>query len=327
MRPERTLRLATRGSRLALWQADHVAFRLRALDPGARVERVVLQTTGDRCRDSSLQAVGERGLFTGELERALADGSVDLAVHSLKDLPTQLPSELGLAAVLEREDPRDALVAKPLVGLRQLPRGASVGTSSLRRRSQLLALRPDLDVRDLRGNVPTRLQRLDHGDFDALVLARAGLLRLGLDRRVSEVLEPATMLPAAGQGALALQARQHDRSLLELLGRLDHTPTRLATAAERALLARLEGGCQVPVGTLATFTGDVLTLDAFVGDLDGSQVVRERSAAAVGNEQEALALGVSVAERLIDRGAGPILARLREALAERAAAGIVWEEA
>lgn len=327
MRPEGTLRLATRGSRLALRQAAHVAFRLQALEPELRVERVVLQTTGDRSRDRALQSTEERGLFTRELERALLDGSVDLAVHSLKDLPTQLPPELGLAAVLEREDPRDALVARPLVGLRELPSGARLGTSSLRRRSQLLALRRDLDVRDLRGNVPTRLQRFDRGDFDAVLLARAGLLRLGLDRRVSEVLEPATMLPAPGQGALAVQARQHDRRLVELLARLDHAPTRLATAAERALLARLEGGCQVPVGALASFAGDVLTLDAFVGDLDGSQAVRERAAAPVRSEDEAVALGENVADRLIARGAGPILARLRAAVAERAAAGVLWQEA
>lgn len=322
MRPERTLRLATRGSRLALWQADHVTSLLQASEPVLRVERVVLQTAGDRSRDRALHSVGEQGLFTRELERALMDGSVDLAVHSLKDLPTQLPSELGLAAVLEREDPRDALVAKPLVGLRELPSGARVGTSSLRRRSQLLALRGDLDVRDLRGNVPTRLQRLERGDFDAVVLARAGLLRLGLDRRASEVLEAATLLPAAGQGALALQARRGDRDLVERLGRLDHSPTRLATAAERALLARLEGGCQVPVGALATFAGDRLTLDAFVGDVDGSQVVRERGVSEAKDEQQALALGEQVAEQLLARGAGPILARLREAVAERAAAGV-----
>jgi hydroxymethylbilane synthase len=325
--PDRVLRLATRGSRLALWQAEHVAERLRTAQPNLRVERVVLGTTGDRVRDRALSAVGERGLFTRELEQALCDRRVDVAVHSLKDLPTQFAAGLVLGAVLEREDPRDALLSRSGDGLQELPRGARIGTSSLRRRSQLLAARPDLEVRDLRGNLPTRIARLDHGDFDAIVLARAGLVRLRLAGRISEVLDARVMLPAVGQGALAVQCRADDERAKALLGGLDHAPTRLATAAERALLARLESGCQVPAGALARFAGESLTLDAYVGDVDGSAGVRKRGAAAAADERAARALGVAVAEALLEAGAQPILSRLREAVSERAAAGALWEEA
>jgi hydroxymethylbilane synthase len=323
---DRVLRLATRGSRLALWQADHVAERLRAAQPDVRVERVVLTTTGDRIRDRALSAVGERGLFTRELEQALCERRVDVAVHSLKDVPTQFPAGLTLGAVLEREDARDALLSRGS-GLRALPRAARIGTSSLRRRSQLLAARPDLDVRDLRGNLPTRIARLDQGDFDAIVLARAGLLRLQLGDRIDEVLDTSVMLPAVGQGALAVQCRGDDELARGLLAQLDHAPTRLSTAAERALLARLEGGCQVPVGALASFSGESLSLDAYVGDVDGSAGLRRRGSAAVADEGAARALGVRVAEELLAAGARPILARLREAVSERAAAGVLWEEA
>ena len=318
------MRLATRGSRLALWQAEHVASRLRALAPGTAVELVAVRTAGD-ARTAAARVA--RGLFTNELERALQEGAADLAVHSLKDLPTRMAPGLGLAAVLEREDPREALIARPSVALHALPRGARVGTASLRRRSQLLALRSDLDVADLRGNVPTRLQRLDDGEFDAIVLARAGLLRLGLDSRISEVFEPSRLLPAAGQGALAVEAREGDRDLAALLARLEHVPTRLATAAERALLSALEGGCQVPVGALATFQGNQLTLAACVGELDGSRLVRSEGRAVVEDEAGARGLGERVARDLIAAGAGPVLEGLRHAVGERAAAGLLWEEA
>jgi hydroxymethylbilane synthase len=291
-----------------------------------RVERVVVQTSGDRGRDAASATAG-RGLFTGELERALSEGSAELAVHSLKDLPTRLAPGLALAAVLEREDPRDALIARPPRRLRELRRGARVGTSSLRRRSQLLALRGDLELVELRGNVPTRLQRLDAGDFDAIVLAHAGLRRLGLEGRVSELFEPQQLLPAAGQGALAVEARAADRELAALLARLDHPATRIATAAERALLGALEGGCQVPVGALATFRERELTLAACVGELDGTRLVRTERSASVHQDHQADALGESVARELVAAGAGPVLERLRHAVLERAAAGLLWEEA
>ena len=325
MSVSRSLRLATRGSRLALWQADHVAARLLALAPELRVERVVLQTGGDRGRDAA--SVVERGLFTRELERALSDGSVELAVHSLKDLPTRLAPGLALGAVLEREDPRDALIARPAGRLSDLRRGARVGTSSLRRRSQLLALRNDLEVVELRGNVPTRLERLDAGDCDAIVLARAGLRRLGLEDRIGELFEPRQMLPAAGQGALAVEMRDGDAELAALLSRLDHSATRRATAAERALLGALEGGCQVPVGALATFRERELTLAACVGELDGTRIVRMEGTARADDDSQARALGERVARELVAAGAGPVLERLRHAVAERASAGVLWEEA
>jgi hydroxymethylbilane synthase len=318
------LRVATRGSRLALWQAEHVASRLRELVRDMKVELVVVRTAGDL---GAPAAPAQRGLFTGELERALQEGAADVAVHSLKDLPTRPGEGLALAAVLEREDPRDALIARRPVKLRDLSRSARVGTSSLRRRAQLLALRPDLQVADLRGNVPTRLQRLDAGEYDSIVLAHAGLRRLGLSARVSELFEPHDLLPAPGQGALAVQARAQDRELVQRLSQLDHAPTRLATTAERALLSALEGGCQVPVGALATFDGGRLALAACVAPLDGNGIVRARAAADVAGESEALALGVRVAEELLERGAAPVLARLRETVSERAAAGVLWEEA
>jgi hydroxymethylbilane synthase len=236
-----TLRVGTRGSQLALWQADHVAGRLRASHAGLRVERVIVRTLGDKRPEASLAEIGERGVFTREIEAALRRGSIDLAVHSLKDLPTRIAEGLELGAVLVREDPRDALLSKVAPRLGALPEGSRIGTSSLRRRAQLLALRADLKVLELRGNVPTRLEKLERGECDAIVLARAGLLRLGLEGRIAEVFEPETLLPAVGQGAIGVQIRAGEPRVAGLVAALDHEPTRLATAAERALLARLEG--------------------------------------------------------------------------------------
>jgi len=316
VRPEAgTLRIGTRGSRLALWQADHVAARLRREHPGLGVERVVLSTAGDRVVDVALSKVGDKGLFTRELEEALDEGRVDVAVHSLKDLPTEMPDGLALGAVPEREDPRDALVGPWTGGLDGLPAGARVGTSSLRRRAQLLARRPDLRVVDLRGNVPTRLEKRERGECDAAVLALAGLRRLGLEHAAGCVLEPEEMLPAVGQGALAVQCRRGDSRVEALLGPLDHGPTRLAVAAERGLLARLEGGCQVPVGCLAAPSGTRLLVRGLVADVDGSVVVSGVLADAVRDEPAATALGGRLAERLLEGGAREILARARAALA------------
>jgi hydroxymethylbilane synthase len=316
VRPEPgTLRVGTRGSRLALWQAEHVAACLRREHPGLAVELLVLATAGDRVLDVALSKVGDRGLFTRELEEALVEGRIDVAVHSLKDLPTEMPDALALGAVLEREDPRDALVGPWTGGVDGLPDGARVGTSSLRRRAQLLARRPDLRVVELRGNVPTRLAKRERGECDAAVLALAGLRRLGLEHAVGTVLEPRAMLPAPGQGALAVQCRRADRGVPALLAAVDHAPTRLAVAAERGLLARLEGGCQVPVGCLATPAAERLRLRGLVADVDGSVVVSGAIEEAVRDELAATALGERLAERLLADGAREILSRVRAAVA------------
>jgi hydroxymethylbilane synthase len=322
--PER-LRVGTRGSRLALWQADHVAGRLSALHPGLEVERVVVRTTGDRVVDTPLSQVGDKGLFTRELEEALRHGTIDVAVHSLKDLPTELPEGLLLVAVLAREDPRDALVGPVSGGLDRLAPGARVGTSSLRRRAQLLARRPDLRVVDLRGNVPTRLEKLASGACDAAVLALAGLRRLGLESHVAAVLEPGELLGAPGQGAVAVEGREDDPRVARLLAPLDDVPARLATSAERALLARLEGGCLVPVGALARTDGGVLRLRGLVAALDGSRVIAGDDDAPAAGEAEACALGARLAERLLGDGAAEILRAVRAAVASGAVS--TWDEA
>lgn len=306
-----TFRIGTRGSDLALTQTRDVARLIQTRFPDVRVDVCVIRTTGDRVLDAPLASIGGKGLFTKELEDALLRQEVDLAVHSLKDLPTRMPDGLALAAVVEREDPRDALVATPGLRLATLPAGARIGTSSLRRRAQLLARIPQVEILDVRGNVPSRLAKLDRGEFDALVLARAGLKRLGLIDRVTEAIDPSVVVPAVGQGALGVQARTGDTRVFELVSGIDHEPTRLTTAAERALLACLEGGCQVPIGALGTWRGRTLVLDAVVADLDGRTVVRETGEAVVGNEEDARALGVDVAERLLSGGAGAILERVR----------------
>lgn len=325
MRPDLgTIRVGTRGSRLALWQAEHVAACLRRQDPGLVVEPRVVSTAGDRVVDVALSRVGDEGLFTRELEEALDAGRIDVAVHSLKDLPTEMPDGLALGAVLEREDPRDVLVG-PWSGLDALPEGARVGTSSLRRRAQVLARRPDLRLVDLRGNVPTRLSKLERGECDAAVLALAGLRRLGLEHTVAAVLEPDAMLPAPGQGALAVQCRRGDDRVSALLAPLDHGPTRVAVAAERGLIARLGGGCQVPVGCLATPASTRLRLRGLVADLDGSVAVTGVLEEAVADELAAAGLGERLADRLVETGAGEVLARVRAAVAEGTVS--VWGEA
>ncbi len=309
---ESILRIGTRGSKLALWQTDRVAALLREAHPGLETERVVIQTVGDRVLDTALSKIGDKGLFTRELEEALRTERIDLAVHSLKDLPTALPDDLTIGAVLEREDPRDALVSREGRTFAQLAPESRVGTSSLRRRSQLLAARPELSIVDLRGNVPTRVDRVTRGEMEAAVLARAGLVRLGLDEHISEVLEPELMLPAVGQGALAVEARANDQKVLEKLAPLEDPVTRIVTAAERGLLARLEGGCQVPVGALATLAeGRLLTLRGLVGDVDGGHIVRDVIEAEARDVADAARIGTTLAERLLAAGAGEILDRIR----------------
>lgn len=306
------LRAATRASRLALWQTNFVAARLRDAWPGLTVELVPIETRGDRVLDVPLSRIGDKGLFTRELEDALRAGDVHFAVHSLKDLPTSLAEGMTVSATIERVDPRDALVAREPATIETLPAGARVGTSSLRRRAQLLALRPDLDVRDLRGNVPTRVTKVVDGELDAAVLALAGLQRLDLEAHVAKVLEPEVMLPAPGQGALAVEVAEGRTDLARLFVPLDDQRTRLAVVAERAVLAELEGGCQVPIGALARFgSGDTLTLDAGVFDLDGASAARVVLSAPVADEAAAESLGREAAAALRARGGAAILARVR----------------
>jgi hydroxymethylbilane synthase len=315
--------LGTRGSRLALAQSELIAAQLRALHPGLAVELQVIATKGDRVLDVALSAVGDKGLFVKELEQALLDRAVDLCVHSCKDLPSAIPAGLTLAAFPERADPRDVIVAplrgtRPASELSALGRGAVVGTSSLRRACQLRALRPDLELRDVRGNVDTRLRKLAAGQYDALVLAAAGLDRLGLMGAggrlesdgaafVASPLPAELMLPAVAQGALAAECRADDAATLALLAPLDHAPTRAAAIAERAFLRRLEGGCQVPIAAYAEVSPSLLRLRGLVGSLDGATIVRGELD---GPLAEAEALGTRLADELLARGADRILTAL-----------------
>jgi hydroxymethylbilane synthase len=305
------LRLGTRGGDLALWQAREIARLITAGRPDVSIDLHVIRTAGDRRASAPIEQVGGTGVFTREIEQALAAGHIDLAVHSLKDLPTRLGEGLTLAAIPERADPRDALVAPPGTRLATLPCRARVGTSSSRRRAQLLALRPDLLTLDLRGNVPTRLAKLDRGDYDAVVLACAGLQRLGLAGRAAEILEPDVMMPAPGQGALAVEARIEDAGVVALLETIDHRLTRLATTVERTCLAELDGGCQAPVGALAAWTGEAMTARAAVVSAGGDRAVRARIDAVIRTDAEAARAGLLLAERLLQQGAAEILAEAR----------------
>lgn len=299
----RHLRIGTRGSMLAKWQAEFVR-KLILEKTGSDAEIVIIRTTGDKLPQASFAQIGGKGVFTKELEEALLDESVDLAVHSVKDIPTEVPSRLCFPAVCRRADIRDCLVAANGATLASLRRGARVGTSSLRRQSQLRHVRPDLDVRDLRGNVDTRLRKVESGEYEAVMLAKAGLDRLGLSGRITEVMDPESFLPAVGQGAIAIQARLKDEELGDALGALDDPPTRQAIMAERALLAALEGGCQVPLGAWARVERGELVMDAVVCSADGRQQVRQRGTAM---PEQARGLGQQVAQMLIDAGAGSIL--------------------
>ncbi|MBW4052101.1 MAG: hydroxymethylbilane synthase [Proteobacteria bacterium] len=308
------LRIGTRASALALWQARHVESLIRALPGAPPVELVPITTTGDVRTDVPLWAIRGRAFFTKELDRALAEGRIDIAVHSLKDLPTAMEPGLALAAVLTREDPRDALISRDGVSLSQLPRGARVGTSSLRRRAFLTRARPDLTLLELRGNVPTRLERLERGDYDAIVLATAGLKRLGLAQRISQYLSPDEFPPAVSQGAIGVCTRADDQHSSDWLKPLEDAATRLATTAERALLERIEGGCQVPLGALASAVVSGIRLRAAVCALDGSQQLTAEGEAEA-TAAAAAALGVRLAMELIGKGAAGLIA------AERAVQG------
>ena len=299
-----TLRLGTRKSQLALWQAEYVRARLRALHPGLNVELVKMTTTGDKILDRSLALVGGKGLFTKELEQALLENRIDLAVHSMKDVTATLPAGLHIGAVCERDDPRDAFVANAHADLKALPAGARVGTSSLRRQCQLRAAHPHLSVVTLRGNINTRLAKLDAGEFDAVVLAAAGLKRLGLEDRIRARLDPEASLPAVGQGAVCIESRAGDAATNDLLAPLDHPATHQCIAAERAMNAALEGGCQVPVGGYAVLEGGALYLRGLVGEPDGSRIIRAETR---GPAENADALGAGLARELLAKGARAIL--------------------
>ncbi|MCT8640659.1 hydroxymethylbilane synthase [Glaesserella parasuis] len=298
------LRIATRQSPLALWQANFVKDALEQRFPQLSVELVTMVTKGDIILDTPLAKIGGKGLFVKELELALLENRADIAVHSMKDVPMTFPEGLGLAVICEREDPRDAFVSNHYANLEALPAGAVVGTSSLRRQCQLMAKYPHLQFKSLRGNVGTRLSKLDNGEYDAIILASAGLIRLGLSERIRTFIPVETSLPACGQGAVGIETRLNDERVLGYLAELNHQPTAYCVQAERAMNSRLQGGCQVPIGGFATLTGDEIELNALVGSLDGSTIVR---ASAKGNIKEAEKLGVEVAEALLAKGADHIL--------------------
>lgn len=302
------LRIATRRSRLALWQAEHVSALLTQAHPGLEVELVPMVTEGDRILDRTLAEVGGKGLFIKELEVAMFEGRADLAVHSMKDVPADLPEGMVLASVLERADPRDALVSNHYRSLDELPPGAKVGTSSLRRQCQLIHRRPDLQILQLRGNVDTRLRKLDEGHYDAIILAAAGLKRLGLDQRIAALVPTDASLPAVGQGIIGIECRAEDTHTRRLVAALEHAPTRHCLEAERAFAARLEGSCQSPVAGFAELDGDSLRVRGLVGAPDGSQVFADELQGAAA---EAGILGDRLAQALLQAGAGPLLAGLR----------------
>jgi hydroxymethylbilane synthase len=297
------VRIGTRGSLLAKWQAEYVRKRIFQAT-GVETEIVVIKTTGDRMTQAPFSQIGGKGVFIKELEEALLDEQIDLAVHSVKDIPTDVPSRLSFPAVCRREDTRDALIGSQGETLAKLRHGARVGTSSLRRASQLRHVRPDLDIREMRGNVDTRLRKVDSGEYEAIVLAKAGLDRLGMSARISEVLSPDVCMPAVGQGAIAVQARLKDADLADALAPLDDNETRQSIVAERALLGALEGGCQVPLGAWARFERNELAMDAVVCSPDGRNYVRQR---ATGPSDQPRELGRRLAQLLIDAGAGTIL--------------------
>ncbi|MCO8099370.1 hydroxymethylbilane synthase [Acinetobacter indicus] len=302
-----TLKIATRQSPLALWQAEHIRARLEALHAGLNVELVTFVTQGDKILDTPLAKIGGKGLFVKELEAALLDGRADLAVHSMKDVPMALPEGLSLAVICEREDPLDAFVSNTYASFQDLPQGAKVGTSSLRRKCQILKARPDLEIIDLRGNVGTRLSKLDAGQYDAIILASAGLKRLGLSERIRHTLAPEVSLPAVGQGALGLECRTNDQAVLELILPLMDDETNVCVRAERAFNAYLEGGCQVPIAGYATLKDGQLSMEGRVGSVDGQALLSAQLSAA---PEQAEQLGEQLAQNLLAQGAGELLKAL-----------------
>ena len=304
------IRIGTRGSKLALTQSEWIKEQLERRYSGIRVDLVKIKTTGDKILDVPLSKVGGKGLFVKEIEEALLENRVDVAVHSMKDVPAELPDDLMLSTFPRREDPSDALISGEQQSLDQLPKGARVGTSSLRRGAQLLHLRPDLTLVNLRGNVDTRLNKLKSGDLQAIILAAAGLNRLGLSNLITQTIPFHQLLPAVGQGALGLEVRRKDQKTIDLLDFLNHEDTRTAVAAERAFLKTLEGGCQVPIAGFARVNGDTLSFQGLVAELDGSRIYKETL---TGNRDDAEAIGTATAQTLLASGAGDVLKRLYEA--------------
>lgn len=302
-KPNGTIRLGSRGSKLALWQAGFIRSEVER-KTGRKVEIVRIKTTGDTILDVPLARVGGKGLFVKEIEEALLEGRVDLAVHSMKDVPTDLPDPLTIVAITKREDPRDAFLSNKVKRFEDLPEGARVGTSSLRRQTQLLALRPDLVILDNRGNLDTRIRKMEEGKFDAIILAAAGLRRLGWEKKITQILPEETSLPAIGQGALGIEIRRDDRETREAVSFLDDRDTSVAVRAERGFLKRLEGGCQVPIAACGRTKGNSVSLEGMVGRPDGSRIIRGSARGSVADPE---AIGVALAEQLLARGAKEIL--------------------
>jgi hydroxymethylbilane synthase len=309
----KTLRIATRKSPLALWQAEYVKARLQEAHPGLEVELVAMSTRGDKILDAPLAKVGGKGLFVKELERCMLDGEADIAVHSMKDVPMEFPEGLGLSVICEREDPRDAFVSNKFSSLDELPKGAVVGTSSLRRQCQLMKNRPDLEVKWLRGNVQTRLSKMDAGEYDAIILASAGLIRLEMEDRITERISTDVSLPAGGQGAVGIECRMDDEATRALLKPLHDIPTATRVLAERAMNRHLEGGCQVPIACYAELQGEEIWLRGLVGSPDGETILRHEVR---GSADDPEGLGIEVAEELLNQGAKKILDDVYNADAE-----------
>lgn len=305
----RELVIGTRGSKLALWQSEHIKAKVETLT-GLPVSLKVIKTTGDKILDVPLAKVGGKGLFTKELEVELMAGTVDLCVHSMKDVPTELPEGLVIAAMPERVDPRDVLVSGAGYDLTTLPEGGRIGTSSLRRVAQVRALRPDLEIVDVRGNLDTRMRKAEAGEVDAVVLAAAGITRMGWAERITSYIPTTQMVSAVGQGAIGIEIREDDEFMLHVMERIGHPETMECVTAERVVMRRLEGGCQVPIGAYARYEDDTLTMDALVGSVDGTHIVREQLCGDAGQPE---ALGEAMVERLLALGAGAILAGIRDA--------------
>ena len=303
----KSVTIGTRGSPLALWQANHIKGRLERQYPGLSVAIKTIQTQGDKILDTPLAMVGGKGLFVKEIEKELIDGTVDLAVHSMKDVPTQLPDELEISVIPQREDPRDAFLARTVKTIEDLPKGARVGTSSLRRQAQLLSRRPDLSIVSLRGNVGTRIRKMTENNLDAIILAAAGLIRMEQAELITRYLGPEEFVPAVSQGALGIETRKADQATRDLVMFMNHTPTAQAVAAERAFLARLEGGCQVPIAGHATIADGRLTLAGLVGAVDGTELIRDTIA---GRAEDGAALGLALAEKILGLGGERILAKV-----------------
>ncbi|HLA36871.1 MAG TPA: hydroxymethylbilane synthase [Candidatus Brocadiales bacterium] len=301
--------IGSRGSKLALTQTNWVKAQLERLNPHRKFSVEIIHTRGDKITDVALFRIGGKGLFTKELEVALLEGKIDLAVHSLKDLPTELPPNLALGAIPEREDPHDLLIGEGLRGLRQLPAGARVGTSSLRRRAQIMAMRPDIEVVDLRGNLDTRLKKLKTLGLNAIIVARAGVNRLGVSQDSAHAIPYEEMLPAVGQGALAIEIRRGDKAIEAVVSPMDHVPTHQAVEAERALMLELQGGCQVPIGAIAHVKESTMKLEAVICSLDGKRIIRDSGSGPVTRARE---IGIGLAQRLLKSGGREILEEIRQ---------------